>query len=152
MAITFEEINLIQIFKDLGKICKTPEVCGGCAERDCLIGYSRNVTADCRIGKTTCVPNGYKNIPPSDIRGGYDEYDVLHAIAHLLYQCRGCMEDHYDDCLINVVRSALEVIEFGEEQSYEGDPISYMFKIAGIDADKANIIRREYLEHKKQLT
>ena len=82
----------------------------------------------------------------------YDEYDVLHAIAHLLYQCRGCMEDHYDDCLINVVRSALEVIEFGEEQSYEGDPISYMFKIAGIDADKANIIRREYLEHKKQLT
>lgn len=150
--ITFDQINLIEIFKDLAKICKTPQVCGSCAERDCLIGYSRNVTADCRIAKTTYVPDGYKNIPPSDIRGGYDEYNVLHAIAHLLYQCRGCMSDHCENCLINVVRSALEVIEFGEEQAYEGDPISYMFKIAGIDADKADVIRIEYLEHKNRTT
>lgn len=149
MAIAFEDINLIEIFKDLGKICKTEKVCGSCAQRDCLIGYSRNVTADCRIAKTTHVPNGYANIPPSDIRGGYDEFRVLYAIAHLLYQCRACQGEHYDDCLINVVRSALEVIEFGEEQGYEGDPITYMFKIAGINSDKADIIRREYLEHKK---
>ena len=151
MAIMTNEINLMEIFKDLGKICKTPEVCGYCAERACLIGYARNVTADCRKAKRTGVPNGFANIPPSDIRGGYDEYNVLHAIAHLLVQCRSCKEDHYDNCLINVVRSCLEVIEFGEEQKFNGNVIQYLMQISEISPTKADIIREEYTSHKEKV-
>ena len=150
MAIMIDEINLMEIFKDLGKICKTPEVCGTCAEKACLIGYARNCTAECRKANRTGVINGYANIPPADIRGGYDEYDVLHAIAHLLVQCKSCKEDHYDNCLINVVRSCLEVIEFGEEQKYEGEVLSYLMKILQLDPTKADIIKEEYMLHKEK--
>ncbi len=150
MAITKEELNLIEIFKDLGNICKTEKVCNYCAEEHCLVGYSKLCTAKCRIKKQSFVVNGFNDIPPSDIRGGYDEYAVLHAISHLLLQCRSCKEDHYENCIINVVRSCMEVIELGEEQIYEGDPLSYMIKIAGIDPEKAAIIRDEYSASKER--
>ena len=150
MAITKEELNLIEIFKDLGNICKTEAACGQCAEKHCLVGYSKICTAQCRIKKQTYVTNGYEEIPPSDIRGGYDEFAVLHTIAHLLLQCRCCKCDHFDNCVINLVRSCMEVIEFGEEQIYEGDPLSYMIKIANIDSEKAAIIRDEYVAAKER--
>ena len=148
MAIMIDEINLLEIFKDLGKICKTPAVCGSCAEKQCLVGYARNATAECRKTKRTGIPKGFEKIPPCDIRGGYDEYDVLHAIAHLLVQCKSCKEDHYDNCLINIVRSCLEVIEFGDEQKYTGNVIAYLMNIAGVDPVKADIIKEEYMLHK----
>ena len=150
MAIPKEEINLIEIFKDLAKICKTEHVCGYCAEECCLVGYSRQCTAQCRIKSQTYVTDGFANIPPNDIRGGYDEFAVLHMISHLLLQCRSCKQDHYDNCIINLVRSCMEVIEFGEEQIYEGDPLSYMIKIACLNSEKGAIIRDEYVEAKER--
>ena len=144
MGITKEELNLMEIFVDLGKICQTEAVCQKCAERGCLVGYSKDCAAKCRVKGQTYVENGFAEIPPCDIRGGYDEYNVLHAIAHRLLQCRGCKQEHYKDCLINVVRSCLEVIEFGEEQEYEGDPLSYMVKVRGLNPQKADIIAEEY--------
>ena len=148
MAIMMEDLNLLEIFKDLGKICKTPAVCGKCAEKACLVGYSRNVAVECRKEKRTGIPNGFENIPPSDIRGGYDEYEVLHAIAHLLLQCKECKDDHYENCIINIIRSCLEVIEFGEEQKYEGNVIQYLMKISQSNPTKAAIIQEEYMLHK----
>lgn len=144
MAITKEELNLLQIFSDLGRICQTEAVCRKCAGRACLVGYSKDCAASCRVKEVTYVDKGFAEIPPADIRGGYDEFEVLHAIAHLLLQCRSCKKDHYEDCIINVVRSCLEVIEFGEEQVYEGDPLSYMMKIRDLDEQKADIIAEEY--------
>ena len=44
----------------------------------------------------------------------------------------------------------MEVIEFGEEQIYEGDPLSYMIKIASLDSEKAAIIRDEYVAAKER--
>lgn len=150
MAITKEELNLIEIFKDLGNICQTEAVCGKCSGPYCLVGYSKECAAACRIKKQTFVDNGYENIPPSDIRGGYDEFEVLHAISHLLLQCRSCKQDHYENCVINVIRSCLEVIEFGDEQIYEGDPLSYMIKIANLDTHKGDIMREEYMAKKER--
>lgn len=89
MAILIDELNLFEIFKDLGKICKTPNVCGNCADKSCLIGYARSGAAECRITKHTGIIDGFENIPLY-VRGGYDEYDALHAIAHLLVQCKDC--------------------------------------------------------------
>ena len=149
MAIAIDELNLLEIFKDLGNICKSPTVCGTCADKSCLIGYAKNSAAECRIAKRTGIVNGFENIPSCDIRGGYDEYDILHAIAHLLVQCKECKEEHYDNCLINIVRSCLEVIEFGEEQKYEGNIIHYLMNISKTNSAKAAIIQEEYMLHKE---
>ena len=148
MAIMANELNLLEIFTDLGKVCKTKSVCGNCAEKACLVGYAKNAAAECRIEKCTGLLNGFENIPPSDIRGGYDEYNVLYAIAHLLLQCKDCKEEHYENCLINVVRSCLEVIELGEEQEYKGNIIEYLADVAKHHPTKAEIIKEEYMLHK----
>ena len=144
MGITKEELDLMQIFKDLGNICQTEAVCKKCAGRGCLVGYSKDCAAQCRVKNVTFVEDGFEEIPPCDIRGGYDEFEVLHAMAHLLLQCRSCKKDHFENCIINIVRSCLEVIEFGEEQIYEGDPLSYMVKLRGLDPQKADIVAEEY--------
>lgn len=150
MAITQQELDLIEIFQDIGKICHGEEHCGKCAEKGCLVGYARASASECRVKDRTYVQDGMEEIPPSDIRGGYDEYEVLHAIAHLLLQCRACKENHFENCVINVVRSCFEVIELGDEQVYEGDPLSYLMKIKSINEEKAAIIAEEYMREKEK--
>ncbi|MDD3139372.1 MAG: hypothetical protein PHX08_10425 [Lachnospiraceae bacterium] len=150
MAITKEEIDLQELFRDLGKICKTEAVCQKCADRACLVGYAKDCAAQCRIKKQTYVAEGFQEIPEIDIRGGYDEYDVLHGIAHILLQCRSCKKDHYEDCILNVIRSCMEIIEFGDNQVYEGDVLSYLMKMKSLHEEKASIIASEYSEAKEK--
>lgn len=153
MAITNEELDLQEIFSDLGTVCLTEKKCQKCAGKDCMVGYAKYAAAQCRINKQTFVMDGMKNMPPYDIRGGYDEYDVLHAIAHLLQQCRSCKKNHFENCIINVVRSCLEVIEFGDEMEYQGEALPYLMKLSNVNADKAHVIMEEYKLHKeKKLT
>ena len=149
MSVSIEDLDLNAIQKELGNICLTEARCGKCAGKDCLIGYSQICTALCRREKQTYVPNGFDQIPPSDIRGGYDEYDVLHAIAHILMQCRSCKSDHFENCIINIIRSCYEVIEFGSEQEYEGDVVTYMMKLHNLNPEKASIIATEYSRRKE---
>jgi hypothetical protein len=151
MGIRYDEINLQEIFQDLGTVCKTERACGHCAGPACLVGYSKECAANCRKKKVTYVEDGVANIPPSDIRGGYDEYDVLHAISHLLVQCRSCKETHYDNCIINVIRNCLEVIEFGEELDYEGTSLQYMMKVSQLNPEKGAVIMEEYQKKKLEL-
>lgn len=150
MGITREEIDLQELFRDLGKICKIEDICGKCAYRACLVGYSKDCAAQCRVNKQTFVSNGYEEIPPLDIRGGYDEYEVLHGIAHILLQCRSCKQNHYEDCILNIIRSCLEIIEFGDSQIYEGDVVSYLMKMKDLHADKASVIASEYTDAKER--
>jgi len=149
MAITFEQFDGQEVLDDLAKICKTAEVCGGCAGAGCLIGYSKICTANCMRDKVTYVFEGQKNMPKYDIRGGYDEFDTLHGIAHLLVQCRSCKSEHFDNCIINVVRNCLEVLEFGEEKEFDGEVLPYLLSMGEKFADKGNIIMEEYQKRKR---
>ena len=150
MAITYEQVNGQEVLDDLGKICKTVEVCGSCEGKECLIGYSKICTANCMRDKVTYVYEGQQNMPKYDIRGGYDEYDVLHAIAHLLVQCRSCKTGHFDNCIINVVRNCLEVIEFGEEKEFNGEVLPYLAAMGEKYSAQGNIIMEEYQKKKRQ--
>lgn len=152
MAITYDQLNAQEILDDLERICKTEEVCGGCAGKECLIGYSKICTRICQRDKVTYVFEGQKNMPQYDIRGGYDEYETLHGIAHLLAQCRSCKSGHFDNCIINVVRNCLEVIEFGEEQEFDGDVLPYLMRMGQKDGNKGAIILEEYKNKKNQET
>lgn len=150
MAITKEQINFMEIFKDLGTVCMTENVCGKCKGKECLIGYAKEAAAKCRVNEITYVPEGYKNIPLVDLKGGYDKVDTLHAMAHLLNQCRSCKEDHFENCIINVVRSCYEVVALGEERPYEGDALTYLMKLQAEYPEAAAIIMEEYKRVKKE--
>lgn len=151
MAITYEQFDGEEVLEDLERICKTTEECGSCEGPDCLIGYSKISTKTCMRNQVTYVVDGQKNMPKYDLRGGYDEFDVLHAISHLLVQCRSCKTGHFDNCIINVVRNCLEVIEFGEEQEFNGEVLPYLMRMGGLDPAKGNIIMEEYQQKKRTL-
>lgn len=136
--------DLDELSADLQRICLTEDVCGTCLGKNGLIGYAKYCVSMCRQKEISYAEDGMENIPTTDVRGGYDEYDVLHAIAHILAQCHSCKNDHYDNCVINVVRSCYEVIEFGEEQGYDGSPVAYIMKLGQKYPEKAEIIMQEY--------
>ena len=136
--------NLDEIRDDLDNVCLTEAVCKKCLGKKCLIGYSKYCVAECKSEDQGYLEDGIDGIPTDDLRDGYDEFDSLHAIAHLLNQCHSCKNDHNKNCILNIVRNAYEVIEFGEEQDYEGNPLSYMMKLNQINPEKAAIILDEY--------
>jgi len=91
----------------------------------------------------TYVENGFDNIPVSDTKI-YDTYSLVVAIADILKQCRSCKEDHFNNCLINVLRSCYEVALFGEPQEYDGNALSYLKNLQNINKDIADKIFIEY--------
>ena len=151
MAITIDQVDLMEIFKDIAKVCKSEASCGKCAEKACLVGYARDCVGRCKRNEITYVPNGAADVPKMDIRGGYDEYDALHAIAHLLVQCHSCKENHFENCIISVVRNCFEVIEFGEEQPFDGEVLKYLMELKDSHPEQASIIAEEYQNKKAEL-
>jgi hypothetical protein len=133
--------DMNEISKDLSNICLQEKVCAG---KECLIGYSKYCVAQCNQKDLSYVENGMKEIPLTDMRGGYDDTEVLHAIAHLLAQCHSCKNDHNDNCILNIVRSAYEVIAFGEEQEYGGNPLAHLMKLSQLNPEKGAIVLEEY--------
>jgi hypothetical protein len=149
MCIDYNEINFQEIFQDLVKVCKTERICGKCDGIECLVGYSQDCIAICRLNEKAYVENGIQNMPRYDEKGGFDEYETLFAISHLLTQCRSCKEAHNENCIINVIRSCLEVIEFGKMQRYEGTPLQYILRLAEIDKKKSDMVLREYQKNRE---
>lgn len=138
------EFNYFSLFKDLGNVCMSEGTCGDCKEHNCLTGYAKISVSKCYKSRESYVAEGYNNIPYSDLKGGYDEDYLLKGIAHLLHQCRSCDDNHYADCLLNVVRSCYEVIVFGESQPYNGSAFAYLMKLQEEHPERAAIILEEY--------
>jgi hypothetical protein len=149
MAITYEELELLDIFRDLGKICKTENVCGSCVGSQCLIGYGKECASRCRMKGVTYVKDGVKDMPKENTQSSYDSDEVLHMIGHLLVQCRACQTNHYDNCIISVLRNCLEKIEFGQRLDYKGTPLEYLMMLNDFDQEKARIVLAEYRKGKE---
>ncbi|MDY6323789.1 MAG: hypothetical protein SPL99_01795 [Catonella sp.] len=130
--------------QDINKVCHTPAVCGSCAGKDCLVGYSKYAIADCKKRESSWLADGNKNIPSIDMRGGYDEDDVLNAIAETLYYCHSCKTDHTDDCLLAITRHAMEIIETGEMRDYPGTPLEYLVNLERDDKVKGSALHELY--------
>lgn len=146
MATTFK---LDEITADLDQICHEYTKHSDCRGPACMIGYAKYCAAQCVNGDKDKIPDGFENIPASDTRGDYDEYDILYAISHLLGQCHSCRQEHSLNCILNIVRSCYEVIEFGDEKSYEGTPLEYLMKLHDADPDKADAVLEEYNRYKE---
>lgn len=136
--------NYLSLFKDLGSICMSEGNCGACKEQNCLTGYAKICVSNCFKGGITYIAGGVNQIPLTDLKGGYDELYLIKAIAHLLNQCRSCDENHFGDCLLNVVRSCYEIILFGENQPFNGSVFAYLMKLQQNHPEKAAMILEEY--------
>jgi hypothetical protein len=120
MAIKFEEINMYDVFRDLGRICETQPVCTGCEQSGCLVEYAKACADRC---------------------DEYNELEILLVVSHLLVQCRSCKKEHYENCIINVLRNCVEQIKLGKSIPYSGVPMGYRLEQVN---GKTNVIAGEY--------
>lgn len=121
MGVLFSEVNFDLIMKDLGKCCLG---CQGCQGSDCLVGYAKQCVTSCIKNNVTFVADGAANIP-IDTKLFHDEV-LMDAIADILHQCKSCKQEHYENCIINVIRSCYEVAIFGDNLEYEGSAFRYL--------------------------
>lgn len=128
MSIAFKEVNFSKLFDKLSPCCLSEEVCEGCEKEKCLVGYAKECFKNCMINKVAYVIDGYKNIPLTDLKI-YEKDFQIDGIVEILKTCKSCNEEHFDNCIINILRSCYEVALIGEEQEYKGSTLLYLSEL-----------------------
>lgn len=128
MAIDVKDMNFNEVLNDLGRCCLTEGECGSCHKPNCIVGYAINSVTGCLKDNVTYVIGGQDHIPFVDLKM-YDEETLIESIANILRMCKSCSQNHYDNCIINVVRNCYEIGLFGETQPYEGSNFRYLASI-----------------------
>lgn len=127
MAILNSEMKYNEVREDLEKCCLTELHCGTCEQVGCIIGYGKKCVDACQQEDVTFVDGGGDHIP-FDTKI-FDEKDLVAGIANILRQCRSCDTDHYNNCIINIIRNCYEVGLFGETLDYKGSAFQYLNQI-----------------------
>lgn len=152
MPVSFDKMNFNLVLKDLGSICLK---CSECSKNECIIGYAKNCITDCVKNNVTYVMDGFKNIPIADIKS-YEQEKLIVGIADILHLCGSCKEHHYENCIVNIIRSCYELDLFGEFQEYNGSAVNYIIKLNNAEYKQgiaSQIVdqyhKTDYLESKK---
>lgn len=143
MGVKHSEVNYELLIKDMDTCCLGEETCKVCNKKDCIIGFAQTCAIGCMKNKVTYVENGAQEIPVMDFKV-YEEGEMAKGIAHILKTCRSCKEDHFDNCIISVLRNCYEVGLFGEKQPYEGSNFKYLSKMSEQKPEIAQDIIEEF--------
>jgi hypothetical protein len=151
MAVDFDDINLLEIFQDMEKICELGGCCNHCKEGSCPLQYGIICVNRCANEGVTYVENGTANMPHTEISGCFDRDAAIKSIAHVLAQCKGCREDHYENCLLSILRNYLERMLIQETLPYEGSPLTYIVEFSKKNEVMACAILQEYKKKKEAM-
>lgn len=143
MGVMSSEVDFNLLLSDLGECCLQIEHCVTCSKEECIIGYAKECIKNCLKDDVTYIMDGCDNIPLNDSKI-FDKESLITAISNILKQCKSCKEDHYDNCLINVMRSCYEVCLLGEIQKYKGSTFTYLNDIKNIKSEIADSIIHNY--------
>lgn len=136
MGVLNSELNYDLILKDLASCCLSEGVCGTCSQDECLVGFAKKCITKCFKEGITYVENGSDAIPVTDTKL-FTHEQLLTSIAHILRQCKSCSYNHFDNCIVNILRNCYEVALFGEVQQYEGSAFRYLNQINTTHPDLA---------------
>lgn len=136
MGILNSELNYDLVLKDLGTCCLGEDVCNHCADNECLMKYAKTCITKCFKEGVTFVENGTENLPVMDTKI-YCNENLIQGIGHILKQCKSCSEQHFDNCIINIIRNCYEIAIFGEAQTYQGSAFRYLNQIHQTHPDEA---------------
>ncbi|MCM8900457.1 hypothetical protein KVG29_04345 [Caldicoprobacter algeriensis] len=119
-----KNINYDRLIEQVGKCCLTEDFCGTCQKEACLIGYCKHVLLKAFKQHNEFIDGGMDNIPSFDTKL-YDEEDLINAIAFILNECKNCQLYHDDECVINIIRSCMEIALLGDYLEYKGSTFLY---------------------------
>lgn len=135
------------LISELGHCCLEEEFCLTCKKEKCLIGFCKKSLMTVLKQKDEFITNGLQDLPYSDTKV-YDTDSVVNAIGFLLNQCRNCNVYHDEECIINIIRSSLEIILLGEVQEYKGSMLLYLGDIKNVNPEVANKIFQSVQQRK----
>ncbi|NLW23588.1 MAG: hypothetical protein GXY88_10125 [Tissierellia bacterium] len=119
-----KNIDYNGLIAEVGKCCLSEDFCGRCDKKSCLVGYCEQSLLSAFKNKDEYLDDGLDYIPYEDTKI-YDEEKLINAIAFILNQCKNCQLYHDEDCIINIIRSALEVALLGDYMDYKGSTLIY---------------------------
>lgn len=135
------------LISEVGNCCLEGEFCSECKKEKCLIGFCKKSLMTVLKQKDEFIANGLQDIPYGDTKV-YDTDSVVNAIGFLLNQCRNCNVYHDEECIINIIRSSLEIILLGEVQEYKGSTLLYLGDIKKINPEMADRILQSVQQRK----
>ncbi|WP_411170616.1 hypothetical protein ACH36K_09115 [Clostridium sp. MB05] len=144
MGIAFKEINFSRLVDKLGPCCLSESECGVCEREKCLVGYGTECIKNCMINKVTYVIDGCNKIPITDTKI-YDKEYIMEGVVDILKTCKSCKENHYENCVINILRSCYEVILLGEEKEYKGSALVYLNDLKQSNPEIADRLFQKYM-------
>lgn len=139
-------IDIEGLMQEVGKCC-LGENCNSCRKEQCLVGYSKKSLLTILKQQNEFIDGGMLGIPGSDTKL-YDDESIIETMAFLLHQCRNCNLYHDEECIINIIRSSLEIILFGEYQEYKGSTLLYFGDIKMSNAEVAEKLLKAFQNRK----
>lgn len=142
------DIDFNSLITSVGTCCLGKENCGGkCDTSNCIIEYCKKNLLTCLKNDEQFLENEIENIPLFDTKV-FDESSIIDTVGFILNQCKNCNAYHDEDCIINILRSACEVILFGNPKDYNGSVLLYLNDIKSDNSKIADKIHESYLSHK----
>ncbi|NLM05200.1 MAG: hypothetical protein GX214_09295 [Clostridiales bacterium] len=142
-----EVIDFEALIKEVSKTCLGENQCGICEKDDCLIGYCKKGLLTSLKEQSEFIDDGMDGIPYDDTKI-YDNEVIIDAIGFILNQCKNCNLYHDEECIINIVRSALEIILLGDYQEYRGSTLLYLEDIKNVDKEIADKVFQAFMRRK----
>ncbi|GAB6086298.1 hypothetical protein [Alkaliphilus crotonatoxidans] len=140
-----EAINYNGLIEAVGACCLTETQCGSCENEACLVGYCKQALVTALKSQEEFLDGGMEDIPYEDSKL-FDEEEIIRAIAFTLNQCRNCRVYHDEDCIINIIRSSLEVALIGDSLEYKGSNLVY---ISELEKKNKEIAQRVFQQFKQ---
>lgn len=144
-----ESLNIPYIRKNIEGCCRSEDVCESCEGKNCLIGFAKIVSNYADLKKMLTIPSGLKLVPMQDFKV-YEAEDVIKALAVINLECKSCMDNHDDNCVINIMRSSLEIALLGQSVPFTGGSLSYIMALTNINPELGNKVMEQYNELKNQ--
>lgn len=142
-----EELNIPSIKSYLESCCHSEVNCGSCVGKQCLVGFAKIISDYAAIKKTLTIPNGIKMVPFQDFKV-YETNNVAMALAAINLECKNCMDNHDDNCVVNIIRSSLEVALLGQYVDFSGNPLSYLMSLIQRNDEVGKQVMAHYNEFK----
>lgn len=144
MTTQLSDIDMSKILTKLEGFCKECDYnnTADCKEAHCLIGYGKKVTRFALKQGVLEIPGAHQLIPKKDFKHYYQEA-VAGALAETCTQCRECRENHSADCVISLVRNALESAVLQEQLEYPGSVFMYLAQVKEQNPELATALAKE---------
>lgn len=132
----------------LNNCCLGEIKCQSCIGKQCFIGFAKIIADYIAAKNTLIISNGFKMVPRQDCKV-YEADKVAMALATINLECKNCMDNHHDDCPVNIIRSSLEVALLGRHLEFTGSSIAYMKDLTQINAELGNKVLQYYIRLKE---